>query len=195
MFFEPGSEKSVLLGSSEYAYASRRGPFHRGHYRRVPSSGRLRELGYRLSGNRLNLANEETVVRFMLEGQYECPQRVVCFNTAEGRARDVSGDIAKAVANAVSYESDLPEGTREFVERQLGERWNSRTYEFTKRSVAATWSVLVAYDFNSGLYPATRRFFTFGIESRFGDRRFLFDHSHTAMPGKGCLSKIEQFRK
>ena len=58
--------------------------------------------------------------------------RVVAFNTAEGWARDVSEDIAKAVANAVRYESDLPHGTREFVERQLGDRWNSRVYELTK---------------------------------------------------------------
>jgi hypothetical protein len=79
-----------------------------------------------------NMTDEKTVIADMLSGQFNSPVRVVAFNTAEGWARDVSEDIAKAVANAVRYESDLPEATREFVERQLGERWNSRVHELTK---------------------------------------------------------------
>ena len=74
-------------------------------------------------------ADEKTVIRNMLEGQYNNPKRVVSFNTAEGWSRDVSEDIAREVANAVQNESDLADGTREFVEAQLGERWNSQRYE------------------------------------------------------------------
>ena len=79
-----------------------------------------------------NMTDEKKVIADMLSGQFNKPVRVVAFNTAEGWARDVSADIAKAVANSVRYESHLPEGTREFVERQLGERWNMQNYELTK---------------------------------------------------------------
>jgi len=79
-----------------------------------------------------NETDEKTVIADMLSGQFNKPVRVVAFNTAEGWARDVSEDIAKAVANSVRYESDLPEGTREFVERQLGKRWNNAELRLTK---------------------------------------------------------------
>ena len=36
----------------------------------------------------------ETVITYLLEGQYSSPVRVVGFNTAEGWARDVSADVA-----------------------------------------------------------------------------------------------------
>ena len=80
----------------------------------------------------INKTDEKTVIADMLSGQFNSPVRVVAFNIAEGWARDVSADIAKAVANAVRYENDLPEGTRQFLERQLGERWINRRYELEK---------------------------------------------------------------
>ena len=80
----------------------------------------------------INKTDEKTVIADMLSGQFNGPLRVVAFNTAEGWARDVSEDIAKAVANSVRYESDLPEGTREFVERQLGKRCNNAELRLTK---------------------------------------------------------------
>jgi hypothetical protein len=36
----------------------------------------------------------ETVIHDLLDGQYSNPVRVVSFNTAEGRSRDISADIA-----------------------------------------------------------------------------------------------------
>src|SRR5262245_66114204 len=36
----------------------------------------------------------ETVITYLLEGQYRNPLRVVGFNAAEGWARDVSADVA-----------------------------------------------------------------------------------------------------
>ena len=80
----------------------------------------------------VNETDKKTVIADMLSGQFNKRVRVVAFNTAEGWARDVSEDIAKAVANSVRYETDLAEGTRQFVEQQLGERWNMQNYELTK---------------------------------------------------------------
>ena len=65
----------------------------------------------------------------MLVGQYNKPQRVVAFNVVEGLPRDSSEDIAKAVANLVQREGDLPVGTPAFIEEQLGDNWNTRMYE------------------------------------------------------------------
>jgi hypothetical protein len=42
-----------------------------------------------------NKSDEKTVIADMVSGQFENPQRVVAFNTAEGWARDVSEDIAR----------------------------------------------------------------------------------------------------
>ena len=39
-------------------------------------------------------ANRATLVRNLLDGQYENPVRIVAFNTAEGWSRDVTVDIA-----------------------------------------------------------------------------------------------------
>jgi hypothetical protein len=52
-----------------------------------------------------------------LTGQYSRPVRVVAFNTAEQWSRDVSEDIARAVAERAKSESrDMSEGTRQFLE-------------------------------------------------------------------------------
>ena len=40
-------------------------------------------------------ANRATLVRNLLDGQYESPVRIVAFNTAEGWSRDVTVDIAE----------------------------------------------------------------------------------------------------
>lgn len=57
----------------------------------------------------------------MIEGQYERPRQVIVFNVAEGWCQDVSEDIARLVlAKAEREHSNLDEGTRAFVERQLG---------------------------------------------------------------------------
>ena len=76
-----------------------------------------------------NRADEKTVIADMLSGQYNKPLRVIAFNTVEGWARDVSEDLAKAVANSVRYESELPTGTLQFVEAHLGDNWNRQRYE------------------------------------------------------------------
>ena len=42
-----------------------------------------------------------TVIRHLLEGQYSSPVRIVAFNPAEGRSRDVTDDIAAELAQRV----------------------------------------------------------------------------------------------
>ena len=66
-------------------------------------------------------ADEATIVENILSGQYSCPLRVVALNTAEGWARDVTEDIAQAVANLARRESrSIGKSAQEFLERALG---------------------------------------------------------------------------
>lgn len=60
-------------------------------------------------------------VENMIAGQYSNPVRVVAFNTEEGWSRDVSEDIARAVADKLEAEGRAikDDGVRCFVERQL----------------------------------------------------------------------------
>jgi hypothetical protein len=66
-------------------------------------------------------ADQMTVIRGLLQGQYESPQQVIALNPAEGWCRDVSEDVAEQVlAHADRPHEELPAGTRAFVEKQLG---------------------------------------------------------------------------
>jgi hypothetical protein len=66
-------------------------------------------------------ADENTIIENFIGGEYSCPVRVVAFNTAEGWSRDVTEDIARAVADrARSQWSTLTTPTQEFLERVLG---------------------------------------------------------------------------
>ena len=59
-----------------------------------------------------------TVIRALLESQYNAPIRVIAFNTAEGWSRDVSEEIADELAQACSNaDEDIPAGLEDFVER------------------------------------------------------------------------------
>jgi hypothetical protein len=63
-------------------------------------------------------ANLSTLIDDMLTGQFNCPVRVVAFNTAEGWSRDVSEDVASDVVERARKEGRrLTEGVREFAER------------------------------------------------------------------------------
>jgi hypothetical protein len=66
-------------------------------------------------------ADEETIVENILNGQYSHPIRVVAFNTAEGWARDVTEDIARAVLDRAQKEDrPIGKGAQEFLEQALG---------------------------------------------------------------------------
>jgi hypothetical protein len=61
-------------------------------------------------------ADERTIVDNFISGQYSQPMRVVAFNTGELSSRDVSEDIAHAVAERAHSEGrELTEGTRQFL--------------------------------------------------------------------------------
>ena len=63
-------------------------------------------------------ADQETVIRDFVAGQFEHPRRVIAFNTVEGWSREVSEDIAREVVErAWRHGGALTAGTREFCER------------------------------------------------------------------------------
>jgi hypothetical protein len=67
-------------------------------------------------------ADEETIVESILSGQYSHPLRVVVFNTAEGWARDVTEDIARAALDRAQKEDrTIGNGAQDFLERALGD--------------------------------------------------------------------------
>ena len=59
----------------------------------------------------------ETVIRHLLEGQYSNPIRVVAFNTAEGRSRDVSDAIADELRQRCADRGETPASLLDFLER------------------------------------------------------------------------------
>jgi hypothetical protein len=67
-------------------------------------------------------ADEQTIIDNLLRGQYSRPVRVVAFNTGDLSSRDVSEDIARAVAKRARNEHrKLSKGTRRFLEDYLEE--------------------------------------------------------------------------
>jgi hypothetical protein len=65
-------------------------------------------------------ADERTIIRKFLSGQYERPVRVVAFHTGDRSSCDVSEDIAHAVAERANSERrHLSEGTRQFLNDHL----------------------------------------------------------------------------
>src|SRR5258705_13673773 len=65
--------------------------------------------------------DRDTIIRNMMNGEYDHPLQVIAVNPAKGWARDVSEDIARAlVETAVRGGQSLPPGTQGFVESPLG---------------------------------------------------------------------------
>src|SRR4051812_28198254 len=69
----------------------------------------------------------ETVITYLLQGQFANPVRVIGFNAAEGWARDVSEDVARELRQrCADQDRDLPEFLQEFGERCMGRTEKSR---------------------------------------------------------------------
>jgi len=66
-------------------------------------------------------ANEETIVRWFIEGKFSHPLRVIAINTDEGWARDLTSDIAWKLLELNRSGNDLGSAARDFVERVTGE--------------------------------------------------------------------------
>lgn len=65
--------------------------------------------------------DETTIIRHLVEGQFNKPLRIFAFNAGEGWARDVSEEIAdKVLRESENRQAPLASETRAFVERQLG---------------------------------------------------------------------------
>ena len=64
-------------------------------------------------------ARLETVIAYLLDGQYSSPVRVIAFNTAEGWSRDVSENVAHELRRRCAEQArELPAYLQDFVERQ-----------------------------------------------------------------------------
>jgi hypothetical protein len=61
-------------------------------------------------------ANRATLVRNLLDGQYEDPVRIVAFNTAQGWSRDVTVDIADELRRRYVEYDEVPESVLKFLE-------------------------------------------------------------------------------
>ena len=61
-------------------------------------------------------ASRSTLVRNLLEGQYENPVRIVAFNTAEGWSRDMTVDIADELRRRYVEDDDVAESLLAFME-------------------------------------------------------------------------------
>jgi predicted transcriptional regulator len=65
-------------------------------------------------------ADRETLIRHLIEGQYEHVVRIVAFNTAQGWSRDVSTEIAgEVVERAKAKGEELTGPVRQFVDWEL----------------------------------------------------------------------------
>jgi hypothetical protein len=66
-------------------------------------------------------ASRENVIRNLLAGKYGKPLRVITLNAAAGWSRDISGEVAFAVASRTAREGrSLSDGARDFLSAQLG---------------------------------------------------------------------------
>jgi hypothetical protein len=73
-------------------------------------------------------SDRDTVIRNLIEGQYSNPVRIVCLNTSEGWARDVTEDIACEIRDrGASKGEELSPGLRDFIDWQIdrGKRLSS----------------------------------------------------------------------
>jgi hypothetical protein len=57
-----------------------------------------------------------SLIRDLLDGQYENPVRIVAFNTAEGWSRDVTDEIANALQERCTERGEIPENSEDFLE-------------------------------------------------------------------------------
>jgi hypothetical protein len=78
-----------------------------------------------------NQADRATVIRWVIEGQYNNPVRIVCFNRAEGSACDVTAEIAREIKDWSERKGEgLSPALRKWIDWQieLGVRSTSHAY-------------------------------------------------------------------
>jgi len=60
--------------------------------------------------------DRETMIRDLVEGEFNNPVRIVAFNTAEGWSRDVTVDIADELRRRVVEYGEISESAAQFME-------------------------------------------------------------------------------
>jgi hypothetical protein len=60
--------------------------------------------------------DRETLIRDLIEGQYNKPARIVAFNTVEGWSRDVTVDIADQLRRRYAEFGEVPDSVLAFME-------------------------------------------------------------------------------
>jgi hypothetical protein len=64
--------------------------------------------------------DRETVIQYLLSGEYNNPVRVVWFNTAQGLSRDATLEIVREIQERASrYGLELSPGLRDFIEYEI----------------------------------------------------------------------------
>jgi hypothetical protein len=61
-------------------------------------------------------ADRATLIRDLLDGQYEAPIRIVVFNTAQGWSRDVTDEIASELHQRRADRGEVPSSLHDFLE-------------------------------------------------------------------------------
>jgi hypothetical protein len=75
--------------------------------------------------------DRETLIRHLIDGEYEHVVRIVAFNTAQGWSRDVSTEIAREVVErARAQGEDLTGPVRRFVDWELERAERQRASSF-----------------------------------------------------------------
>jgi len=60
--------------------------------------------------------DEETIITYMMEGQYRNPVRVVAFNIAQGWCRDATADIADELRRRYVDFGEMPDSVLDFMD-------------------------------------------------------------------------------
>ena len=61
-------------------------------------------------------ADRATLIKDLLDGQYEAPIRIVAFNTAQGWSRDVTDEIARELHQQCADRGEVPSSLHDFLE-------------------------------------------------------------------------------
>jgi hypothetical protein len=75
-------------------------------------------------------SDRQTLIRDMLDGQYENPIRIVAFNTTEGWSRDVTVDIANELRDVWSERGEIPGSVEEFIEEHATRKMAQQQLSF-----------------------------------------------------------------
>jgi hypothetical protein len=60
--------------------------------------------------------DRETLIRGLVEGEFNNPARIVTFNTAEGWCRDVTVDVADELRRRLVEYGEISESAKQFLE-------------------------------------------------------------------------------